>query len=119
MKYEIAEKFLAVRREGTIRADFPVKFEARKRQVSVNRKPSPLLAMKYAIGGIFFLVVWVGNEFAPCPQCLVPQRKAPAVLAMRDAIGKNCFHVLRTRALAWWAAREGRKDPSQARSEGP
>ena len=42
------------------------------------------------------------------------------MLAMKYAIGKNCFHGLRTRALGWWAARERRsQDLSQARSEGP
>jgi len=30
----------------------------------MNRKSMPLLAMKYAIGGIFFVGVWVWNEFA-------------------------------------------------------
>ena len=33
--------------------------------MSVNRKSMSLLAMKYAIGGIFFLDVRVWNEFAP------------------------------------------------------
>jgi hypothetical protein len=31
----------------------------------MDRKFMPLLAMKYAIGGIFFLGVRVWNEFAP------------------------------------------------------
>ncbi len=83
MKYEIAKKIPRGAQEGTIRADFPVKFQAEGRQVSVNRKSMSLLAMKYAIG-------------------------------------KNCFHVLRTRALGWWAARERRSQGlSQGRSEGP
>ncbi len=32
--------------------------------------------------------------------------ESPAKLAMKYAIGKNCFHILRTRALGWWAARD-------------
>jgi hypothetical protein len=35
------------------------------RQVSFNRKSMSLLAMKYAIGGIFFLGVWGWNELTP------------------------------------------------------
>jgi len=48
---------------------------------------------EYAIGGIFFLGVWVWNEFSPGHLLsLVPQQKAAAMLAMKYAIGKICFH---------------------------
>ena len=77
MKYEIAKKFLTVRRWGTIRTDFPVKFQAGGRQVSVNRKSMSLLAMKYAIGGIFFLGVQVWNEFAPGHLCASYHSRKP------------------------------------------
>ncbi len=67
MKYEIAKKFLAVRRrvpsEPTFRSSFR---QVDGRSVSIA-SPMSLLAMKYAIGGIFFLGVWVWNEFAPGP----------------------------------------------------
>jgi hypothetical protein len=66
MKYENAKKFLAVRRRVSSEPTFTDKFQAGRRQLSVNRKSSQLLAMKYAIGGIFFLGVWVWNEFVPC-----------------------------------------------------
>jgi hypothetical protein len=65
MKYEIAKKFLAVRKELGTEPHFTGQRPAERRQLSVNRKSIPLLAMKYAIGGIFFLGVWVWNEFAP------------------------------------------------------
>src|SRR5207249_11787678 len=41
---------------------FADKFQAGRRRLSVNRKSSQLLAMKYAIGGIFFHGVWVWKD---------------------------------------------------------
>jgi hypothetical protein len=47
------------------------------------------------------------------------QQKAPAKLAMKCAIGKNCFHVFRTHALGSWAVRERLlRGLSLARAEG-
>jgi len=39
---------------------------------------------------------------------------------MKCAVGKNCFHVLRKRALGWWEVSELLlRGLSQARAEGP
>ena len=46
-------------------------------------------------------------------------QKAAAMLAMKYAIGKNCFPVLRTRVLGWWAAGDHLlRSLSQVRAEG-
>jgi len=69
MKYDIAKKFPAVRKELGTEPNFTDQRPAERRLLSVNRKSMPLLAMKYAIG-------------------------------------RNCFHVLRAGALEWWPARD-------------
>jgi len=57
MKDEIANKVLPGRKGLGTEQSFTNRLPAMRRQLSVNRKSMPLLAMKYAIGEIIFLSV--------------------------------------------------------------
>jgi hypothetical protein len=64
-KYEIAKKFLEEHREVATEPNFTNQLPAMRRQFGVNRKPMPLLAMKYAIGEIIFLKVRFRRSMGP------------------------------------------------------
>src|SRR6266481_8399620 len=86
--------------------NFTDKLQAARRQLSVNRKSTPLLAMKYAIGEITFLGVRFGMSlrpgmFKPCTTAESPSKVSHEV---RD--WQKLFYVLRTGALGSWAVRE-------------
>jgi hypothetical protein len=120
MKYGIAKKIDRGTQVVAAEPSFMDKFHAGRRQLSVNRKSSQLLAMKYAIGGIFFLGAWVWNEFAPGHLYARTTAESRCNASREICNWPKLFHVLRIRALGWWAARERRsQDVSQARSEGP
>lgn len=98
---------------------FTEKFQAGGRQPSVNRKSSPLLAMKYAIGEISFLGVRFGMSSRPGTAKPRTTAEGAAKLAMNHVIGKTFLHVLRTHALGWWAARDHLlRSLSRVRAEG-
>jgi hypothetical protein len=65
MKYEIAKKFLAVRRAVPSEPNFAVKPQSERQRLSVDRESTALFAMKYAIGEIFFLRVRFGMTLRP------------------------------------------------------
>jgi len=65
MKYEIAKKLLAEHRGVATEPNFTDQLPAMRRQLSVNRKSMPLLAMKYAIGENIFSQRAVQTEYAP------------------------------------------------------
>jgi hypothetical protein len=60
MKHEIAKKLLAGHRGVATEPNFTDQLPAMRRQLGVNRKSMPLLAMKYAIGETIFLSVRFG-----------------------------------------------------------
>jgi hypothetical protein len=79
-----------------------------------------LLAMKYAIGEITFLSLRFGISLRPGTPEPRTAAESRTKLVMKYAIGKNCFHVLSTRAFGSCAAREPlARELSQARAEGP
>ncbi len=76
--------------------------------------------MKYAIGEIAFLGLRFGIGLRPGTAEPRTAAESRAKLAMKYAIGKNCFLVLRSRALGPWAVRQCLlRGLSHARAEGP
>jgi hypothetical protein len=79
MKYEIAKKLLALRNGFGTEQNFTDQLPAVRRQLSVNRKFTRLLAMKYAIGKITFLGMRFGmglrpGMFKPCTTAESPSK---------------------------------------------
>jgi hypothetical protein len=60
MKYEIAQEIGGGSQWSTSGAELHCRVSGRGRQLSVNRKSVPRLAMKYAIGEVLFLRVRFG-----------------------------------------------------------
>ncbi len=65
MKYEIAKKLLALRNGLGTEQNFTDQLPAVRRQLSMSRKFTRLLAMKYAIGKITFLGMRFGMSMHP------------------------------------------------------
>jgi len=64
MKYAIVKKLRTNPRGGATEPQFTNQLPGIRRQLNVNRKPTPLLAMKYAIGeDIFFGVRFKRNLY--------------------------------------------------------